>query len=241
VAAICIAGAGDLPAILDLWKRAGTEPGHTDDIESLTKLIAHDPGALLVAVEDETIAGSVIAAWDGWRGSIYRLAVAPSHQRRGLGTVLVNAAVKRLRALGAVRLQAPGWRRSAAPGRARTGTGGPGGPWPRPKVARLPSAACDSRADAAGRETGARAGRSTAAASDAPSGHPAAPGRPPGTPARHRTAAWAGHGRAGPMGSRGRRSPRTVRSGGCPGLASQPIMDALLPCLDQPGTPYRPQ
>jgi ribosomal protein S18 acetylase RimI-like enzyme len=106
VAAICIAGAGDLPAILDLWKRAGTEPGHTDDIESLTKLIAHDPGALLVAVEDETIAGTVIAAWDGWRGSIYRLAVAPSHQRRGLGTVLVNAAVKRLRTLGAVRLQA---------------------------------------------------------------------------------------------------------------------------------------
>ena len=78
MAAICIAGAGDLPAILDLWQRAGTEPGHTDDIESLTKLIAHDPGALLVAVEDETIAGSVIAAWDGWRGSIYRLAVAPS-------------------------------------------------------------------------------------------------------------------------------------------------------------------
>ena len=106
MAAICIAEAGDLPAILDLWKRAGTEPGHTDDIESLTKLIAHDPGALLVAVEDETIAGSVIAAWDGWRGSIYRLAVAPSHQRRGLGTVLVNAAVKRLRTLGAVRLQA---------------------------------------------------------------------------------------------------------------------------------------
>jgi len=106
VAAICIAEAGDLPAILDLWKRAGTEPGHTDDIESLTKLIAHDPGALLIAVEDETIAGSVIAAWDGWRGSIYRLAVAPSHQRRGLGAVLVNAAVKRLRTLGAVRLQA---------------------------------------------------------------------------------------------------------------------------------------
>jgi ribosomal protein S18 acetylase RimI-like enzyme len=106
VVAICTARAGDLPAILDLWNRAGTEPGHTDDIESLTKLIAHDPGAVLVAVEDEAIAGSVIAAWDGWRGTIYRLAVAPSHRRRGLGTVLVNAAVKRLRTVGAVRLQA---------------------------------------------------------------------------------------------------------------------------------------
>jgi ribosomal protein S18 acetylase RimI-like enzyme len=106
VVAICTAGAGDLPAILDLWKRAGTEPGHTDDIESLTKLIAHDPGAVLVAVEDEAVAGSVIAAWDGWRGTIYRLAVAPSHRRRALGTALVNAAVKRLRTVGAVRLQA---------------------------------------------------------------------------------------------------------------------------------------
>jgi ribosomal protein S18 acetylase RimI-like enzyme len=57
-------------------------------------------------VEEEAIAGSVIAAWDGWRGTIYRLAVAPSHRRRGLGTELVSTAVKRLRAVGAVRLQA---------------------------------------------------------------------------------------------------------------------------------------
>jgi ribosomal protein S18 acetylase RimI-like enzyme len=106
VVPIRTARAADLPAILDLWKRAGAEPGHTDDIESLTKLIAHDPNALLVAVDDGAIAGAVIAAWDGWRGTIYRLAVAPSHQRRGLGTELVNTAVKRLRTVGAVRLQA---------------------------------------------------------------------------------------------------------------------------------------
>lgn len=80
MAAIRTAGAGDLPAILELWQRAGTEPGHTDDLGSLTKLIAHDPGAVLVAAEEATIAGSVIAAWDGWRGTIYRLA---SHHRIG--------------------------------------------------------------------------------------------------------------------------------------------------------------
>jgi ribosomal protein S18 acetylase RimI-like enzyme len=106
VVAIRSAGAADLPAVLELWERAGAEPGHTDDIESLTKLIVHDPDALLVAVADEAIVGSVIAAWDGWRATIYRLAVAPSHRRRGLGTEMVNAAVKRLRILGAVRLQA---------------------------------------------------------------------------------------------------------------------------------------
>jgi ribosomal protein S18 acetylase RimI-like enzyme len=98
--------AGDLPAILELWRLADAEPGHTDNIESLAKLIAHDPDAVLVAADGREIVGSVIAAWDGWRGTVYRLAVAPSHRRRGIGTELVSTAVKQLRAAGAVRLQA---------------------------------------------------------------------------------------------------------------------------------------
>jgi len=106
VAAIRIACAGDLPAVLELWRLADAEPGHTDNIESLTKLIAHDRDALLVAVDGDAIVGSVIAAWDGWRGTVYRLAVARSHRCQGIGTELVSAAVKRLRAVGAVRLQA---------------------------------------------------------------------------------------------------------------------------------------
>jgi ribosomal protein S18 acetylase RimI-like enzyme len=106
VFAIRTATADDLRSILELWGHAQVEPGHTDDFESLTKLIMHDPEAVLVAVEEAAIVGSVIAAWDGWRGTIYRLAVTPSYRRRGLGTELVGAAVKRLRAVGAVRLQA---------------------------------------------------------------------------------------------------------------------------------------
>jgi ribosomal protein S18 acetylase RimI-like enzyme len=96
----------DLPAVLSLWRRAGAEPSHTDDIRSLRLLVAHDPGALLIAEADGQIVGSVIAAWDGWRGSVYRLAVAPELRRRGLGGRLVSEAENRLAALGAVRLQA---------------------------------------------------------------------------------------------------------------------------------------
>ncbi|MET0421790.1 MAG: GNAT family N-acetyltransferase, partial [Acidimicrobiia bacterium] len=47
-----------------------------------------------------------IAAWDGWRGSIYRLVVAPDVRRRRLGVRLVKAAEARLSAVGATRLQA---------------------------------------------------------------------------------------------------------------------------------------
>ncbi len=48
----------------------------------------------------------MIAGWDGWRGTIYRLAVAPDHRRRGLAGRLLAAAEDRLASLGAFRLQA---------------------------------------------------------------------------------------------------------------------------------------
>lgn len=41
VFAIRIAMADDLLSILELWRHADVEPGHTDDFESLTKLITH--------------------------------------------------------------------------------------------------------------------------------------------------------------------------------------------------------
>jgi ribosomal protein S18 acetylase RimI-like enzyme len=104
--AIRAAQPDDLPAVLTLWQEARAESSHTDNIQSLRQLIAHDCGALLIAEAGEHIAGSVIAAWDGWRGSIYRLAVLPAYRRHGLGQRLVNEAEKRLSALGAVRLQA---------------------------------------------------------------------------------------------------------------------------------------
>jgi ribosomal protein S18 acetylase RimI-like enzyme len=96
----------DVEAVLSLWAAAGAEPSHTDDAKSVAKLIVCDPLALMVAEDNDQLVGSVIAGWDGWRGSIYRLAVAPSHRRLGLGTRLLHAAEARLSTTGAVRLQA---------------------------------------------------------------------------------------------------------------------------------------
>jgi ribosomal protein S18 acetylase RimI-like enzyme len=96
----------DIDAVLRLWVESGAEPTHTDDAAGLTTLMTHDPSALIVAEEGGSIVGSVIAAWDGWRGSVNRLVVAPSHRRRGLGRQLLGAAEARLSAVGAVRLQA---------------------------------------------------------------------------------------------------------------------------------------
>jgi len=96
----------DIDPVLGLWLASGAEPSHTDDAGGLTALMTHDPSALIVAEENQLVVGSVVAAWDGWRGSIYRLVVAPSQRCRGLGSQLLRAAEARLSALRAVRVQA---------------------------------------------------------------------------------------------------------------------------------------
>jgi ribosomal protein S18 acetylase RimI-like enzyme len=92
--------------LLAFWVEAGAEPTHTDTRESLCVLMEHDPAALIMAEENGAIVGSVIAAWDGWRGSVYRLVVSRSHRRRGLGRQLLRAAEERLSSAGALRAQA---------------------------------------------------------------------------------------------------------------------------------------
>lgn len=50
--------------------------------------------------------GALIAAWDGWRGNMYRLAVLSEHRRRGVGLALVRAGEEHLRRQGTYRITA---------------------------------------------------------------------------------------------------------------------------------------
>jgi ribosomal protein S18 acetylase RimI-like enzyme len=96
----------DVESLLELWRLAGGRPTRTDHAEAVRALLASDPDALILAVADGSIIGSLIAGWDGWRGSFYRLAVHPDWRRRGLATALVRTGEERLERLGAVRLTA---------------------------------------------------------------------------------------------------------------------------------------
>lgn len=95
----------ELGDVLGFWRRAGN-PTPTDSPVALRLLLDRDPEALLLAEDERGIVGTVIAAWDGWRGSLYRLAVDPERRRAGIATALVRAGEERLRGLGAVRLTA---------------------------------------------------------------------------------------------------------------------------------------
>jgi ribosomal protein S18 acetylase RimI-like enzyme len=96
----------DIDAVLELWDLSGTHRTLTDDPRGIALLLADAPGSLLMAVDGERTVGTVIAAWNGWRGGIYRIAVAPSHRRLGLARALLAAATERLRKLGARRIDA---------------------------------------------------------------------------------------------------------------------------------------
>jgi ribosomal protein S18 acetylase RimI-like enzyme len=95
------ATAKDVQPILDLW--AASRSGHAetpDSAEAIRTLLTTDPGSLLVADDGEVI-GALIAAFDGWRGNMYRLAVRADRRREGIARRLVQHGEARLRQKGA--------------------------------------------------------------------------------------------------------------------------------------------
>jgi ribosomal protein S18 acetylase RimI-like enzyme len=97
----------DVPAVLALWAQARSEHASTSDrVEDVEGLIAESPAALLVAEREGEIAGALIAAWDGWRGNMYRLAVRDGYRREGVGLALARAGEDYLRRCGVRRVTA---------------------------------------------------------------------------------------------------------------------------------------
>ncbi len=95
----------DAAAVLELWRVAEAVPSVTDDEAAIELLLATAPdGLLVVDAPDGRIIGSVVAGFDGWRASLYRLAVHPEHRRRGVATALVEEAEHRFRAAGCRRV-----------------------------------------------------------------------------------------------------------------------------------------
>jgi ribosomal protein S18 acetylase RimI-like enzyme len=97
----------DVREVLALWEQARSEHASTPDgVEAVERLVADSPAALLVAEQDGEIVGALIAAWDGWRGNMYRLAVRDDCRREGIGLTLARAGEEYLRRCGARRVTA---------------------------------------------------------------------------------------------------------------------------------------
>ena len=92
--------------LLEFWREAAAGESATDDMRGVSVLFRTQEDAVLLAEIDGVWVGCVIAAFDGWRGNIYRLGVSPTHRNKGIGRMLVREAERRLVAHGAKRLTA---------------------------------------------------------------------------------------------------------------------------------------
>ena len=91
----------DRVQLVQLWSAVfPDDPPRNAPDRMIDGALAVRPESLLVAVLDGVVVGAVIAGFDGVRGWIYHLAVAPAHRRRGIATRLLRDAEAALRARG---------------------------------------------------------------------------------------------------------------------------------------------
>lgn len=90
----------DETAVVALWQRCDlVRPWNNPHLDIERKLRVR-PDLFLVGVLDGQIVATVMAGYEGHRGWLNYLAVAPGYQRRGLARALVSEAERLLREAG---------------------------------------------------------------------------------------------------------------------------------------------
>jgi ribosomal protein S18 acetylase RimI-like enzyme len=91
--------------VIALWETVfGYETAHNRPDLVIAKKLAVNDQLFFVATEGSAVVGTVMAGYDGHRGWLYSVAVAPTHRRQGLGTQLVGHAERALAAKGCMKI-----------------------------------------------------------------------------------------------------------------------------------------
>jgi ribosomal protein S18 acetylase RimI-like enzyme len=90
----------DQEAVVTLWETCQLVVPQNDPIADIRTKIQFQPDLFLVALSENRLVGTVMAGYEGHRGWINYLAVAPDQRRRGIAKTMMASAEKRLRALG---------------------------------------------------------------------------------------------------------------------------------------------
>ena len=95
----------DREQVIGLWKTVlKYDSPHNEPGLAIDKKKEANDGLFFVAVEADSVIGTIMAGYDGHRGWIYSLAVSPSRQRKGIGSRLVKVAEKALIEKGCVKI-----------------------------------------------------------------------------------------------------------------------------------------
>ena len=96
--------AADSEELIALWQACELTRPWNDPQRDIQRKLDVDDKLFLVGVENNKVVASVMGGYDGHRGWMNYLAVAPEHQRRGLATQLVQCIEEKLLALGCPKL-----------------------------------------------------------------------------------------------------------------------------------------
>jgi ribosomal protein S18 acetylase RimI-like enzyme len=92
-------------AVMELWGKVfGYDTAHNRPSLAIDKKREVNDGLFFVALDGAKLVGTIMAGYDGHRGWIYSLAVAPSYRRQGVGTLLVWRAEKALADRGCMKI-----------------------------------------------------------------------------------------------------------------------------------------
>ncbi len=94
----------DQPTVMALWKDvfsySNYSAPHNDPLAIIEHKLIVQSELFWVGLLNDRIVGTIMAGYDGHRGWLYSLAVAPDVRRRGIGTQLMNHAEQTLKNLG---------------------------------------------------------------------------------------------------------------------------------------------
>ncbi len=93
-------GAGNEEAIIELWKQCGLVREWNDPLKDIRRKEKVRPDLFLVGVAEGRLVASVMAGYEGHRGWLNYLAVAPEHRHHGYGRAIVFEAERLLREPG---------------------------------------------------------------------------------------------------------------------------------------------
>ena len=90
----------DESAVIDLWMLCGLVAPQNNPQTDIQRMIAVAPDWFLVGTLDAEVIATVMVAYDGHRGWVHYLAVAPRCQKAGYGRRIMDHAEALLRELG---------------------------------------------------------------------------------------------------------------------------------------------